>query len=126
MATVNQSAIRSLLRRLKTTTHGDILGSALVSTDGYLMASDIREFIDDDRFSSMCASLLALADHLLNEVDIGVMQQVMIMGSDGFSVLTYAGPDAVLALSASPKAMQGRVLMESKRTAGEIAALLAG
>ncbi|PSF05028.1 hypothetical protein C7H09_16910 [Marinobacter fuscus] len=126
MSTTCQDEIRSILRLLKTSTQSDIIGACVVSTDGYLMASQMSTEIDGDRFSSMCASLLALARQMLTEVDIGEMQQVMVMGSNGISVLTYAGQNSVLALTTSPKAIQGRVLMESKRAAREIRRILEG
>lgn len=119
-----EAVLGPVLRHLKTSTQGDIVGASVVSTDGYLLASEMKADMDADRFSSMCASLLALADQTLTEVDVGDMQQVMVMGSNGIAVLTYAGPNAVLAISTSPKAMQGRVLMESKRAAKEIGQLL--
>lgn len=126
MSTDKESLIRPVLRRLKTSSSGDIEASAVVTMDGYLLASDMKPGTDLERFSSMCASLLALADQTLAEVAIGDMQQVMLMGTNGISVLTHAGPNAVLALSTSPKAMQGKVLMESKRTAAEIDRILNG
>lgn len=124
MSTEKESLIRPVLRRMKTASGGDIEASAVVTMDGYLLASDMKPDTDAERFSSMCASLLALADQALEEIAVGDMQQVMLMGSNGLSVLTHAGPDAVLALSTSPKAMQGKVLMQSKRTAAEIERLL--
>lgn len=126
MSTDKESLIRPVLRRLKTSSGGDIEASAVVTMDGYLLASDMKPGTDLERFSSMCASLLALADQTLAEVAIGDMQQVMLMGTNGISVLTHAGPNAVLALSTSPKAMQGKVLMESKKTAAEIDRILNG
>ncbi|WP_100640997.1 roadblock/LC7 domain-containing protein [Marinobacter salexigens] len=125
MSTEKEALILAVLKRLKVSSGGDIEASAVVTMDGYLLASDMKPETDVERFSSMCASLLALADQTLAEVAIGEMQQVMIMGTNGISVLTHAGSDAVLALSTSARAMQGRVLMESKRAAGEVARLLA-
>lgn len=126
MNTKKKDLIRPVLRRLKVSSGSDIEASAVVTMDGYLLASDMKPGTNVERFSSMCASLLALADQMLTEIAIGDMQQVMIMGTNGTSVLTHAGQNAVLAISTSPKAMQGRVLMESKRTAVEIGNLLGG
>lgn len=124
MSTKKEDLILPVLRRLKTSSGGDIEASAVVTMDGHMLASDMKPGTDVERFSSMCASLLALSDQTLTEVAIGEMQQVMIMGTNGMSVFTHAGSNAVLALSTSSKAMQGRVLMESKRTAIEIGKLL--
>lgn len=126
MSTKKQELILTILRRLKTSANGDIEASAVVTTDGHLMVSDMKPGVDVERFSSMCASLLALADQTLTEIKIGDMQQVVLMGNNGMSVLTHAGSGAVLALSTSPRAMQGRVLMESKRAASEIGRILTG
>lgn len=124
MSSDKEQLLLPVLKELNTSTGGDIDASAVVTMDGYLLASQMKESTDLDRFSSMCASLLALGEQTTSEVAVGEMQQVMIMGSDGLMVLTHAGSDAVLALSALPKATQGRVLMQSKKAAEEIGRLL--
>jgi len=124
MSTKKAELLLPVLRRLKTSSGGDIEASAVVTRDGHILVSDMKPGTDVERFSSMCASLFALAEQSLKEIAIGDMRQVMIMGGNGMSVLTHAGLDAVLALSTSSKAIQGKVLMESKKTAVEIGRLL--
>ncbi|MGM0564922.1 MAG: roadblock/LC7 domain-containing protein [Pseudomonadota bacterium] len=124
MSDSKQEKLLAILRKLKASTGGDIDASAVVTTDGYMKASEMKPGTDVERFSSMCASLLALADHTTSEIAIGDMRQVMIMGTNGVMVLTHAGSDAVLAMSAIPKAKLGRVLLEAKNAASSIKEIL--
>lgn len=118
------SALRSILRELNTSS-GDVEASAVISTDGFMIAAVLGEKVDPDRFAAMCASLLALADRAAQEISRGKLKQVLIEGQTGLMLLVHAGNDAVLAIAARPTINLGMVFIESRKTAQKLAAKLA-
>jgi len=118
------SALRSILRELNTSS-GDVEASAVISTDGFMIAAVLGDKVDPDRFAAMCASLLALADRAAQEISRGKLKQVLIEGETGLMLLVHAGNDAVLAIAARPTINLGMVFIESRKTAKKLAAKLA-
>lgn len=117
------SKVRSLLRSLHAAL-ADMEASAVVTRDGITVASLMATTADKDRFGAMCASLLALADRAAKEVDRGRLRQVILDGTGGPMLLTQAGPSAVLAVAASPQSNLGRLILETRKVAAELARLM--
>ena len=117
----------SKVRRLLRSQHAalaDVEASAVVTRDGITVASLMATTADKDRFGAMCASLLALADRAAKEVDRGRLRQVILDGTGGPMLLTQAGPSAVLAVAASPQSNLGRLILETRKVAAELARLM--
>lgn len=119
---VLMSKARSLLRGLQATSD-KIEASALVSHDGLTLASVLSSDVDSDRFGAMCASLLALATRAASEVERGELRQIILDGEHGPMLLTRAGNTGVLAVAASPKSNLGKVILDTRKTATDLAAL---
>jgi predicted regulator of Ras-like GTPase activity (Roadblock/LC7/MglB family) len=112
---------RSVLRALHQAEEY-VEASAVVSRDGLIVASQLSEGADADRFGAMCASLLALASKAATEVDRGQLRQVILDGTKGPMLLTHIGAFAVLAVAARPsKAPLGKLIMETRAAAGKLA-----
>ena len=118
------SRARSVLRGLHSAL-AEVEASAVVTRDGITVASQLSEGADADRFGAMCASLLALAARAGKEVDRGALRQIILDGQHGPLLLTHSGDAAVLAVAASPRANLGRLILETRRVAGDLAALWA-
>jgi predicted regulator of Ras-like GTPase activity (Roadblock/LC7/MglB family) len=82
--------------------------------------------VDEDRFAAMCASLLALADRAADEIKRGRLKQVLIEGDSGLMLLVHAGNDAVMAVAAKPSKNLGMILLEARKSALKIKAVLEG
>lgn len=119
------SKARGLLRGLQATSD-KIQASALVSHDGLTLASVLSSEVNADRFGAMCASLLALASRAAGEVERGELRQIILDGEHGPLLLTRAGNTGVLAVAASPKANLGKVILDTRKTAADLATLSAG
>lgn len=117
------SAARSILRTLHAGSD-QIQASALVSSDGLVIASVLGSGVDEDRFGAMCASLLALASRAAKEVDRGDLRQIILDGSTGTMLLTRAGRVGVLAVAAASTVNLGKVILDTRATAQKLAALL--
>lgn len=116
--------IRSLLRNL-VAANADIESSAVISTDGLVIATVLHQGVDSDRFGAMCASLLALAERAADEVGRGRLKQTLVEGEQGSMLLVQAGDEAVLAIAAKTTVNLGRVFLDARRAATKVAELLA-
>ncbi len=116
-------SLRPILRSFNSASH-DIEASAVISSDGLSMAWVLGDDVNPDRFGAMCASLLALAKRASEEISRGKLKQVLIEGDKGLMLLIYAGNDAVLAVATKPTINLGKIFIDSRKAAANIALLL--
>jgi len=98
----------------------DIEASAIVSTDGLMMAALLPSNMDEDRVGAMSAALLSLGDRTAKELARGGLEQVLIKGDKGYILMTHAGEDAVLTVLAKTQAKLGLIFLDVKRAAESI------
>ena len=111
--------LNSLLSQLNSSST-DIEASAIISTDGLIIASLLPASMDEDRVGAMSAAMLSLGDRTAQELARGTMEQVLVKGDKGFVLMTYAGENAVLTVLTRPGAKLGLVFLDVKRTAQEV------
>lgn len=119
MAIASTEPLRVALRSLHATCAG-VEGSAIVSADGLVLASMLSDQVDPDRFGAMCATVLALASRMAQEVARGALGQIIIEGERGTVLLTQAGNVGVLALVASHDAPLGRLILTARNVANSL------
>ncbi len=102
----------------------DIEASAIISTDGLMMAAQLPSGLDEDRVGAMGAAMLSLGDRTAQELSRGTLEQVLIKGDSGYVLMTYAGHEAVLSVLAKPEARLGLIFLDVKRAAEAIAKLV--
>ena len=102
----------------------EIKASALVSLDGFTMASALPESMHDDRVGAMSAAILGLGERAAAELGRGALTQVFIEGDDGYVMLIAAGDRAVLTCISGIDAKLGLVLYDMRETAELIAEIL--
>ncbi|MEO1750978.1 roadblock/LC7 domain-containing protein [Thiofaba sp. EF100] len=102
----------------------DIEASAIVSTDGLMMAALLPSGMDEDRVGAMSAALLSLGDRTAKELARGGLEQVLIKGDRGYILMTHAGEDAVLTVLAKPQAKLGLIFLDVKRAAESVAKVI--
>jgi hypothetical protein len=102
----------------------DIEASAIVSTDGLMMAALLPANMDEDRVGAMSAALLSLGDRTAKELARGGLEQVLIKGDRGYILMTYAGEDAVLTVLAKPQAKLGLIFLDVKRAAESVSKVI--
>ena len=105
-------------------TSADIEASAIISTDGLMIASVLLAGMDEDQVGAMSAAMLSLGDRTAQELARGQLEQVLIKGARGFVLMTYAGTEAVLTVLAKPNAKLGLIFLDVKRAAESISGLL--
>ncbi len=102
----------------------DIEASAIVSTDGLMMAALLPSNMDEDRVGAMSAALLSLGDRTAKELARGGLEQVLIKGLGGYVLMTYAGDDAVLTVLAKSQAKLGLIFLDVKRAAESVSKVI--
>jgi predicted regulator of Ras-like GTPase activity (Roadblock/LC7/MglB family) len=102
----------------------DIQAAALVSLDGFTMASALPEGMHEDRVGAMSAAILGLGERAAAELGRGALSQVFIEGDGGYVVLIAAGNRAVLTALADSEAKLGLVLYDMRDTAEAITSIL--
>lgn len=108
--------LTSILNELNGTS-ADIEASAVISTDGLMMAALLPAGMDEDRVGAMSAAMLSLGDRTAEELARGGLEQVLIKGDSGYVLMIGAGHDAVLTVLAKPNAKLGLIFLDVKRAA---------
>jgi predicted regulator of Ras-like GTPase activity (Roadblock/LC7/MglB family) len=117
-------ALAEVLRAFQTA--AGIMGSAVVSIDGFAIASELPGSVEERRVSAMAAAMLALGEQTANEFEQGGLERVFVEGQEGYTIVTSAGPEAVLAAIASKDAKLGLVFLHMGRAAESVRELMAG
>ena len=116
---MREDMLDSILRDLNGTS-ADIEASAVISTDGLMMAAQLPQNLDPDRVGAMAAAMLSLGDRTAQELARGSLEQVLVKGGDGYVLMTYAGLESVLAVLAKTTAKLGLIFLDVKRAAESI------
>jgi len=102
----------------------DVEAAALVSLDGFTMASALPEGMHEDRVGAMSAAILGLGERAAVELGRGKLSQVFIEGDTGYVLLMAAGDRAVLTALANLDAKLGLLLYDMRDVADGIAGIL--
>jgi predicted regulator of Ras-like GTPase activity (Roadblock/LC7/MglB family) len=126
IAAPNRQREEGLARTLNAflSTSPDVQAAALVSLDGFIIASALPRGMQEDRVGAMAAAILGLGERAAAELGRGRLSQVFIEGADGYVLLLAAGDRAVLTVLADRDAKLGLILYDMKATAARIADIL--
>ena len=102
----------------------DLEGLAVVTRDGLPIASALYSSTDEDRISAMTAASLSLSERVCMELERGIMEQVIITGSNGLIIIRDSGEHAVLVGIARIDAKLGLVLLDMKTAAKKLAKMI--
>ncbi len=120
---MREDMITSILNELSGSS-ADIEASAVISTEGLVIASLLPQSMDEDRIGAMAAAMLSLGERTAHELARGDLEQVLIKGSKGYVVMAHAGPDTVVSVVAKASAKLGLIFLDIKRAADAIAKVL--
>jgi len=113
-----QEALKELLEKSP-----DIDAAAVVSMDGYVLASILPADYGEDRLGAMSAALLSLGERTADELGRGELAQVFIEGTHGYVFLLAAGHEGVLTTIVRRGSKLGLVLYDIRNAAKNIAAI---
>lgn len=102
----------------------DVEASALISTDGLMIASALPQGMDEDRVGAMSAALLSLGDRAARELARGTLERVLLQGERGYVIMSSSGTGAVLTVLAKQNAKLGLLFLDIKRAAEALSKLI--
>jgi predicted regulator of Ras-like GTPase activity (Roadblock/LC7/MglB family) len=103
----------------------DIIGAAVVSIDGFIVASVLPAEVDEELVSGMAAAMLGVGERISSELMASVMEQVYVRSEKGYVVLNAVGADSVLVVLTTKDAKLGLVFIEVKRRCAELGKAIA-
>ncbi len=102
----------------------DIVGAAVVSIDGFVMASVLPSERDEDILSAMSAAMLGIGERIARELLHSEMRQIFVKADSGYVVLNAAGAEAILVTLLNARAKLGLVFLDAGRAAKSVAEIL--
>ena len=102
----------------------NIVGAAVVSIDGFVMASVLPSENDEDVLSAMGAAMLGIGERIARELLSCEMEQLFVRGDNGYVVLNAAGSEAILITMTNAKAKLGLVFLDASRAAQDVAKVI--
>ena len=105
---------------------GDMMGSAVISTDGLLIASDLSESVDEDTVAAMSAAMQGAAETAVSELKQGELRQIIIEAEKAKIITISSGEKAILVILARPEIKLGLALLELGKASGKISDILGG
>ncbi|ASF45991.1 roadblock/LC7 domain-containing protein [Methylovulum psychrotolerans] len=74
----------------------NIEASALISTDGMVIASVLPKGMNEDTFGAVSAALNSVGIQSIRDLADGVLEQIMVKSSRNYILMTQAGEESVL------------------------------
>ncbi|MET8425857.1 roadblock/LC7 domain-containing protein [Nocardia sp. NPDC004860] len=102
-----------------------LIGSAVASSDGLLLADDLPDAIEATGIAALTAALLSVSLTFAAATHGADLHEVVLDSGVGHVVVYRAGPIACLALLTGPDATLARVHLEARPVVRAIAATLA-
>ena len=93
----------------------EILGGAVISTEGLIISSVIQRKFDEDLIGGMTASMLGIGERISAELMGSDMKQVYVQSLNGYVVVNAVGDDACLVVLVSKQAKLGLIFLEIQR-----------
>ena len=112
-------AVQEILKHLELEVP-DIEASAVVSAEGFPIASALPRNIDEARIGAITAAMLTMGERAAMEFSKGDLHRIIIHGSEGILLSLAAGEDAVLTISATHGTRLGILLLYAERAAKDI------
>jgi hypothetical protein len=112
--------IAEVLRGLRSSSP-DIIGAAVVSLEGFIIAAVAPSEIDEELVGGMAAALLGVGERISTELMRAPMEQTFVRSEKGYVILNAVGSDVVLVLLVTKEAKLGLIFLELRRTIPELA-----
>jgi len=115
--------ITEILRGIRVSSP-DVIGAAVVSIEGFIIAAVAPSEIDEELVGGMAAALLGVGERISSELMRASMEQTYVKSAKGYVILNAVGTEAVLVLLVTKEAKLGLIFLELRRTIGELAKVL--
>lgn len=122
MPSTNMDRVNEILKGLSETNE-DIVGAAIVSNEGLILAGEIPKNMDEDVASAAFAALVSIAERVSQQLEFGSLTQLLMLSESG-GALICSGRRASLVLLMKPDANLGLILIDATDVMNEIKDIL--
>lgn len=91
-----------------------VQATAVVSTDGLVIASRLPKDVEEDRIGAMGAAILSISSRSGDELDRGEMTRVLVEGTNGYILIRSIGGFAILVALVEKEVRLGMLFYECK------------
>ncbi len=102
----------------------DIQASAIISTDGMVLAAVIPNDMDEDTLGAISAGLYSFGSRSAKEFAGGMIEQIIVRYANGYFLMVHVGKELVLTVITKTHTELDLILLELKRTVEKITAYL--
>lgn len=92
-----------------------VQATAVVSTDGLVIASRLPASVEEDRIGAMGAAILSISNRSGGELERGEILRVLIEGEDGYVLIKSVGEYAILVALVEKDVRLGLLFYEANR-----------
>jgi predicted regulator of Ras-like GTPase activity (Roadblock/LC7/MglB family) len=92
-----------------------VQATAVVSTDGLVIASRLPAEVEEDRIGAMGAAILSISTRSGGELDRGEMVRVLIEGTEGYILIRSVGEYAILVALVEKDVRLGLLFYEANK-----------
>lgn len=101
-----------------------VVGSAVVTADGFVVASELPDENYEKKVTVMAMAMLTMGQEATGELGSSDVERVLVEGKDRYMAMVNAGPSAVLAAVAEKDIVLGLLFVAMKETAAKVSTLL--
>ena len=115
--------MQAVLRKIRTAS-ADIIGSAILTADGFVVASMLPAEIDEEMVSAMAATLLGAGEQISQEIIASQLEQTFVRARDGYVIVNAITEEEVLIILTNANVKLGLVFMEGRKRSAELVNIL--
>ena len=101
-----------------------VQATAVVSTDGLVIASRLPKDVEEDRIGAMGAAILSISKRSGDELDRGEMTRVLVEGTNGYILIRSIGEFAILVALVEIEVRLGMLLYECRNCIEKLSEIL--
>ncbi len=101
-----------------------VQATAVVSTDGLVIASRLPKDVEEDRIGAMGAAILSISSRSGEELDRGDMIRVLVEGTKGYILMRSIGEYAILVALVEKEVRLGMLFYECKNCIQKLSEIL--
>lgn len=111
--------INDVLRSIRMSSP-EVIGACVVNQEGFIVAANIPQEIDEDLVGGMAASLLGVGERIALDMMNAQMQQTYIRSDKGYIIINSLDEDNAVVLLVTVDAKLGMIFLELKKLVKEL------
>ncbi len=106
--------LNSALRKLRSTSP-DVQGAAVVSVDGFIIASDVHADLDEELVAGIASAAIGVGNRVTQELLSAELEQAFFRSATGFVILQAIDDDSTLVVLTGRQAKLGLIFIDVRR-----------